>query len=336
MVGRVVPNAPSVYFFGSDDFDNSTGPLWAELETSAVVNGENEDYVSAVTNRVFVPPANETYAYDADGNQTLVTTGTGTWQVEYNGENRPVKWTCVSPDTSTSLLVSMAYDHQGRRRLYFEVASGVTNSLHRFTYDDYLCIARNREVDARHGIGSDGFVWDPTEPVATRPLMCNPSTAPLFLYSHDGNKNVSEIVDVGTGEISAHYEYSAFGKMVLVTSERGSNAAAINPYRFSSEYHDDMLGLVYYNYRHYNPGDGRWTNRDALEETSEFNLYVCDCLLLAFSEKLKAMKEFQEIIVFLQNLPTSSWNINDIDVLLAKSYSIKELYANYIILKNDN
>ena len=69
---------------------------------------------------------------------------------------------------------------------------------------------------------------------------------------------------------------------------------------------------------------------------SEFHLYVCACLLLAFSEKLKAMKEFQEIIVFLQNLPTSSWNINDIDVLLAKSYSIKELYSNSIILKNDN
>ena len=43
------------------------------------------------TNRVFVPSANEAYAYDADGNQTLVTTGTGAWQVEYNGENRPVR-----------------------------------------------------------------------------------------------------------------------------------------------------------------------------------------------------------------------------------------------------
>ena len=273
MVGRVVPNAPSAYFFGSDDFDNSTGGGFAELEVSAVVNAATNDFVSVATNRVFVPPANETYAYDADGNQTLVTTGTGTWQVEYNGENRPVKWTRVSPDSSTPSLVSMSYDHQGRRRLYVEVAAGVTNSLHRFTYDDYLCIARNREVDARHGIGSDGFVWDPTEPVATRPLMCNPSTAPLFLYCHDGNKNVSEIVDVGTGEISAHYEYSSFGKVVLVTSERGGNVAAINPYRFSSEYHDGELGLVYYNYRHYNPGDGRWMSRDPGDDYA-FALYA--------------------------------------------------------------
>ena len=48
------------------------------------------------------------------------------------------------------------------------------------------------------------------------------------------------------------------------------------------------------------------------------------------------MTEFQEVIVFLQNLPTSNWEIKDIDVLLAKSYSIKELYSNSIILKNDN
>ena len=248
------------YFFGSDDFDNSTGGGFAELEVSAVVNAETNDFVSVVTNRVFVPPASETYAYDADGNQTLVTTGTGVWQVEYNGENRPVRWMC------DDRVLHMAYDHQGRRRLYVEIVGGVTNSLHRFTYDDYLCVARNREMDLGQGAGVDGFIWDPTEPVATRPLMSNPSTAPPFLYCHDGNKNVSEIVDVGTGEISAHHEYSAFGKMVLVTSERGGNVAAINPYRFSSEYHDDALGLVYYNFRHYDMHGGRWLCRDPIGE----------------------------------------------------------------------
>ena len=68
---------------------------------------------------------------------------------------------------------------------------------------------------------------------------------------------------------------------------------------------------------------------------SEFHLYVCACLLLTFSEKLKAMSEFQELIVFLQNLPTSTWTIEDMDMLLAKSYSIKMLYSNSIILKNE-
>ncbi len=173
-------------------------------------------------------------------------------------------------------------DHQGRRRLYVEVTSGVTKRLHRFTYDDYLCIARNREVDAQHGIGSDAFVWDPTEPIATRPLMCDLAGCGALLYCHDGNKNVSETVSL-YGTIAAHYDYSSFGKVVLVTSENeGQSTANLNPYRFSSEYADDALELVYYNYRHYNPKDGRWMSWDKLENegspAEQYDFCANNCL----------------------------------------------------------
>lgn len=43
---------------------------------------------------------------------------------------------------------------------------------------------------------------------------------------------------------------------------------------WSSEYHDTELALVYYNYRHYTPTNGRWTGRDLLEENDEHNLYT--------------------------------------------------------------
>ena len=49
--------------------------------------------------------------------------------------------------------------------------------------------------------------------------------------------------------------------------------ALVNPFRFSSEFHDDELGLVYYNYRYYNPQLGRWTKRDPIGETSGLNFY---------------------------------------------------------------
>ena len=43
------------------------------------------------------------------------------------------------------------------------------------------------------------FVWDPTEPIATRPLfmLSNPGNYKLF-YTLDGNKNVSELVHFET------------------------------------------------------------------------------------------------------------------------------------------
>ena len=51
------------------------------------------------------------------------------------------------------------------------------------------------------------------------------------------------------------------------------NAAEDNPFRFSSEYADDELGLVYYNYRYYNPQNGRWISRDPMMERLQENLY---------------------------------------------------------------
>ncbi|MBD9269577.1 MAG: hypothetical protein EGQ81_00590, partial [Akkermansia sp.] len=42
--------------------------------------------------------------------------------------------------------------------------------------------------------------------------------------------------------------------------------AQANKLRFSCEYADDELGLVYYNYRHLNPLDGRWISRDPIAE----------------------------------------------------------------------
>lgn len=45
-----------------------------------------------------------------------------------------------------------------------------------------------------------------------------------------------------------------------------------NPFRFSSEYADDELGLVYYNYRYYNILNGRWLSREAIGEDGAKNL----------------------------------------------------------------
>jgi RHS repeat-associated protein len=203
--------------------------------------------------------------YDDDGNQTLVKTATGVWSVLYNGENRPVLWTRAS-DGAT---VSMAFDRMGRRVRCHETGGAAAGSVMTFAYDGYVCVARRR-----HGTGGafdvDRFVWDPAEPVATRPLaFCMADSAPQY-YAHDGNKNVSELVSAD-GAVTAHYEYAPFG---AVTYSAGSSAVS-NPYRFSSEYADSSLALVYYNYRHYEPVTGRWLSRDALEDVnSDDNLYA--------------------------------------------------------------
>jgi len=202
--------------------------------------------------------------YDDDGNQTLIQTSTGVWSVTYNGENRPVLWERITSDSNTQnsntqTIISMSFDRMGRRVSYLETCSSTTNAHKVFTYDGYLQIA-NSELTTQT---SQLFIWDPTEPVATRPLAFYDSNASPQYYTHDGNKNVSDITDA-TQSLSAHYSYTPFGALLSCS---GSSSPS-NPFRFSSEYSDDALGLVYYNYRHYNPEIGRWMQRDFQEEFS--------------------------------------------------------------------
>lgn len=60
---------------------------------------------------------------------------------------------------------------------------------------------------------------------------------------------------------------------------------------------------------------------------NNFHLFVCASLLLNFSEKIKKMVDFQEIIMFLQNLPVNNWSLDEIDILLAKAFQISSVYG---------
>ncbi|PTB36809.1 hypothetical protein M441DRAFT_61534 [Trichoderma asperellum CBS 433.97] len=58
---------------------------------------------------------------------------------------------------------------------------------------------------------------------------------------------------------------------------------------------------------------------------SEFHLYVCAALLVKWSDKLVKM-DFQEIMMFLQSLPTKTWAEKDIELLLSEAFIWQSLY----------
>ena len=199
--------------------------------------------------------------FDADGNQTKVLTETGEWTVEYNAENRPVRW------TQGSKVVTMGFDRMGRRVFYKEMEGSrqITHTV--FLYNGYLCI-QQLFSNSPWNVYKE-FIWDPTEPLATRPLCFRQNGQRAAFLLHDGNKNVTDVVTVGPhNEPVAHYDYAPFGA-ITATGTRASH----NPFRFSSEFHDDTLALTYYNYRHYNPKDGRWLRRDPIGAQGGKNLF---------------------------------------------------------------
>ena len=237
------------------EFGNTTDYETDELNRYAGIAGNGA--------AAFVPQ------YDADGNQTLVKTSTGIWTVTYNAENRPVKF--ESEDGGTT--VECAYDSMGRR---FEkkVTVGGTAGFHaRYLYRDHLQVAEC-DLTGETPALVRSYLWDPSEPEATRVLSmtrweANGTQVKEHLYCmHDAMKNVTSLFGEARGR-RALYEYRPYGG--LVTSE--GNMAQENKFRFSCEYMDDELGLIYYNYRHLNPHDGRWISRDPIMEQGGWNLY---------------------------------------------------------------
>ena len=189
-----------------------------------------------------------------NGNQTRIKAETGVWSVVYNAENRPIRW--ESGDT----VITMAFDRMGRR-VEMRTVKGGEETLQRFVYDNYLCVQQLRGTD---NTIFQSYVWDPTEPIATRPLRFTMSTFGLdAYYFHDGNKNVTDLVATD-GTLRAHYNYTPFGVLISAVDSTSFPFTSANPFRFSSEVSDSSLGLVYYNYRHYNPILGRWVRRDPI------------------------------------------------------------------------
>ena len=235
--------------------------------------GNTTDYETDELNRYagIVRNGGEAFTpqYDADGNQTLVKTSTGIWTVTYNAENRPVKF--ESEDGGTT--VECAYDSMGRRFEKKVTVGGTTGFHARYLYRDYLQVAEC-DLTGETPVLVRSYLWDPSEPEVTRVLAmtrweANGTQVKEHLYCmHDAMKNVTSLFGEARGR-RALYEYRPYGG--LVTSE--GNMAQENKFRFSCEYMDDELGLIYYNYRHLNPRDGRWISRDPIMEQGGWNLY---------------------------------------------------------------
>ena len=251
LTGAALGAAP--YGYSYDNIGNRKTAQEPAQELAYAANGLNQyTGIEESGEAPFVP------TYDASGNQTLIKTSTGVWTVVYNAANRAVSFT--SRDGAT--VVECGYDYLGRRYMKKVTQNGTVASHERYLYRGYLQIAALDMLDNRNVLRT--LLWDPLEPVATRPLALV-QDASLYCYGVDFNKNVSEVFD-REGAVAAIYDYSPYG-----TATR--TGRLVQPVQWSAEMHDEEPALVYYNYRFYNPRDGRWINRDPIAEQGGWNSY---------------------------------------------------------------
>ncbi len=249
------------------DYDNiGNRRMMVEGQDYAMYEANQLNQYSSINGAEAGEQYNFTPTFDDAGNQTTVKTETGIWTVTYNAENRPITFTRSNTD-GTSTRITCTYDYQGRRaekKVESIAADGTaTTTLHqRYLYRGYLQIAACDLTLAAHP-RLWGITWDPTQSTATRPLAIQ-KDGMWYTYGWDLTKNICELFSTD-GTILTTYSYTPYGS---VTAE----GIAEQPLQWSSEYHDSGLGLVYYNYRHYNAREGKWVGRDMII-SRDFNLY---------------------------------------------------------------
>ena len=194
--------------------------------------------------------------YDADGNMLTRDGWTQTW----NAENRLIK------AEKGSAKLEFVYDYMGRR-VEKKVYNGTTLTSHiRFVYDGY------KLIEELNGLSNNAvlrrYTWQPI--MMDVPLTVFDAAAnKTYTYHADANKNITDLTD-SAGVNVAHYEYSPFGQIVKSTG----SYAATNVFTWSGEYLDRETGLIYYNFREYDPQLGRWLSRDPAGENGGINLYA--------------------------------------------------------------
>ena len=163
--------------------------------------------------------------FDADGNQTLLKTETGIWSAVYNAENRPVSFS----NSENNMVVEYAYDSYGRRAYKKIIVNGVVTLHQRYIYRNYLQISCI-DLTRIHHPALWYITWDPSQPVATRPLAIQINGS-WYTYGWDLTKNICELYSTG-GHINTDYSYLTKTLSVTLSGARGNlNHTEINVYQ---------------------------------------------------------------------------------------------------------
>ncbi|UDQ97761.1 RHS repeat-associated core domain-containing protein [Lentisphaerota bacterium WC36G] len=254
---------------------DANGSAAVELEGKVeVIDGKKlivlaEDSTGKKSSVVKDIPNSESYVYDVNGNLK----NDGNYNYYWNCENRLVKM------LNTTQKLEFKYDYMGRRRekKVFEKENNewVLKSHKSFIYNKYKLIKTVDELN--NGSISDRFVWLGDN------LLALEKDGVAFNYIADGNKNITQLIDMSSGSVANRYDYSPFGQLSKNTE------TVANVFKFSSEYAEKETGLIYYNYRYYNPTTGKWLNRDPISELTENN-------------------EFNLLYGFVNNNPINHWD----------------------------
>ena len=265
------------YFAGTASGDNSTGTTKITANIHAVNPGagsNGEDVVSTATKSEIVPPEEEAFTYDDDGNLT----SDGKWTYTWDAENRLIT---ITPKSGNEALIgkklTFGYDTDAKR-IWQDIANWNAGTSawdiptrERYCYDGWnlLIIADDTFTTA-----SKRFTWgyDLSNTLEKAGgiggLLLSHANAVDATAMYDGNGNVNALSN-DTSTLIGRYEYSPFGKLLSASDEQ----LLEHPFQWSTKFSISCTNLICYGYRYCDLKLGRWLNRDPVRERGGLNLY---------------------------------------------------------------
>ena len=247
---------------------------------SVDAGGAVTETASSQGGKVFVPKSPEEFACDLDGN----TLRDGRWDYTWDGENRLIAVETRAEAVAAGVAktkIEYAYDGRGRRIARtlrpWNGSAYAAGETRRFLYDaGWNVLAEinaagavvrrclwgldlSGSMDGAGGIG--GLL------VESLPDPNYNSALTDCLPFYDGNGNITGLIQANTGAEVARYTFGPFGE----TLRMNGPLASANPFRWSTKWTEELTGWEDYGYRWL--GDGRWINRDPIEERGGLNLY---------------------------------------------------------------
>ena len=256
---------------------------------------------NSVTSYAIASPTSETigYAYDQDNRLKTGLIGSGTPQYQYTYDPASNLASITRNGTTenytystTNEIDSGSYDANGsptsldgntytwdggNRILSVTLSSGVTSA---FTYNGFGQVVQVTETSSTGSVlGNHGYLWcgetlclahDNTQsgsPVSTEYF---PQGAVIggtsYYYVKDLLGSVQELV-TASGTVASQFSYDPYG------SESTLSGTVVSDIGYAGYFMPAGTGLDLALNRAYDPTDGRWLNRDPIEELGGVNLY---------------------------------------------------------------
>jgi RHS repeat-associated protein len=225
-----------------------------------------------------------TYIYDKNGNLSSkqeVGTGIGTDGIVgevtnyfYSSENQLLGFkvypaASASPSKEVTYVYNALGNRIGKKVIDHAAPSDLTKTFSRgYAYDGKNILlefdgSNNLLAKYTHSpFGEDVLAADVTSSGVTAMLAQN---AGGYMYLKDQLGAITDIADT-SGNLVQHYVYSAYGQLLQIRNAAGADVTSgpllATSFTFTGREYDSESGLYYYRARYYDPGTGRFLQKD--------------------------------------------------------------------------